>query len=224
MFLVIKSRFRTTLTRSAAGRTARAPLTPWASPRASRHARLNLEALDERLLLTGGPVTMPVPQLGSDYFLIKGAPSQVTAGTSFPVTVTEYSSSNGTVVTSASGLTASLNISVGGIATSVGSVPEGGSGKASVTLTKSEQVDALIATSGSLSNLKSYVSGATGIIQVNPAAASQFAVNSQATVTAGSGFTVQVTAEDRYDNPITYNGTVVFKSSDGQAVSGTGAS
>ena len=54
-------------------------------------------------------------------------------------------------------------------------------------------------------------------IAVTPAAVSQLVVTAPLTSTAGSPFSITVTARDAYDNTAVYAGTVHFQSSDGQA-------
>ena len=57
-----------------------------------------------------------------------------------------------------------------------------------------------------------------GNITVNPAAASKFLLSAPSSATAGTSFSLTVTAEDAYGNVATgYTGTVHFTSSDGQA-------
>jgi hypothetical protein len=59
----------------------------------------------------------------------------------------------------------------------------------------------------------------TATVTVNPAAASHFSLSAPASSTAGSAFSVTVTALDQFNNVATgYLGTVHFTSSDGQAV------
>jgi hypothetical protein len=72
------------------------------------------------------------------------------------------------------------------------------------------------------------ISGTSAPIRVSSAPASHFVLSVPATVTAGAGFQVAVTAEDPFNNIATgYGGTVMISSSDsaeGLAVSGTLAS
>jgi hypothetical protein len=59
------------------------------------------------------------------------------------------------------------------------------------------------------------ITGTQSGIAVSAAAATHFAVTSQATVTSGTGFTVTVTALDAYGNVVTgYRGKVHFSSTD----------
>src|SRR5207247_2656203 len=62
------------------------------------------------------------------------------------------------------------------------------------------------------------ITGTSGAVSVSPAAASVFTVTAPGTATAGTAFSVTVTAKDPYGNTATgYTGTVHFTSSDGAA-------
>ena len=63
------------------------------------------------------------------------------------------------------------------------------------------------------------ITGTSGTITVNAAAATHFSVSAPASATAGSAFSFTVTALDQFNNTATsYAGTVHFSSTDGQAV------
>jgi len=63
------------------------------------------------------------------------------------------------------------------------------------------------------------ITGTSTAVNVSPAAASQFTVTAPATATAGTAFSITVTAKDPYGNIATgYRGVAHFTSSDGQAV------
>jgi probable HAF family extracellular repeat protein len=63
------------------------------------------------------------------------------------------------------------------------------------------------------------LAGTDGGIQIGPAAASRLAITGPASVTAGAGFSITVTAYDAYGNVATgYLGTVTFKSSSASAI------
>jgi hypothetical protein len=143
------------------------------------------------------------------------APSTVTAGTPFSVTVTALDANNNTVT----GFTGTVHFS-----TSAGSAQlppdypfsptDAGSHTFSVTLSTTGS-DSLTVTSGSLTG--------TTTVTVNPASptVTHFAVSAPSAATAGTPFSVQVTALDANNNTVTgFTGTVHFTSSDGQA--GTG--
>ena len=62
------------------------------------------------------------------------------------------------------------------------------------------------------------VTGTSGAVTVNPAAATHFAISAPASVSQGAAFSFTVTALDAYGNVATgYVGTVHFTSSDGRA-------
>lgn len=88
-------------------------------------------------------------------------------------------------------------------------------GVATVNATLDKAGDATLkATAGSVTS-----SGHDGII-VEPAAATSFSISAPSSETAGTGFTVTVTAHDPYGNIATgYSGTATLTSSDGETVS-----
>lgn len=202
-------------------RPTRNRITAKAPKRAHRRSNPNLETLDGRLLLSAAPIMIqPPPE--TDYFEVTGVPSQVTAGTPFTITVTEYAYSTGKVVND-NGLEVSVAANVGGTDTSLGSVALNG-GKASVTLTKAEEVDGLFVTYGSISNPKTYITGYSSSILVNDAAPVKlFPSVSNSTQNAGTPFGVTIDGEDRYGNLFIYDGNVTITASDGQKVTTTGA-
>src|SRR5207253_3178931 len=64
----------------------------------------------------------------------------------------------------------------------------------------------------------STINGTSGSVTVSAAAASQFAVTAPSSATAGSAFSITITALDAFNNTATaYNGTVRFSSSDSAA-------
>ena len=142
--------------------------------------------------------------------VLVSAPATVTAGAAFKVTLTAEdsfgnieTSSGGTVpLTSSDGQTPSqtsitLTDGVGSVMTSL---------KNADTLT-------LAATDGS-------VTGTSGGITVNPGAASTFVVATPSTATAGNGFSVGLTAYDKYGNVATgFSGTAMLTTSDKQVAS-----
>jgi hypothetical protein len=80
---------------------------------------------------------------------------------------------------------------------------------------------AILSTAGTQSITATDTAGTNGTdagITVNPAAASKFIIGAPASSTAGSGFSVTVTARDPYNNTATsYASTVHFTSTDGLA-------
>jgi Ca2+-binding RTX toxin-like protein len=187
--------------------------------------RLHLEPLEDRLApallkspiaivptpVKPGPasVTANPPTVSS--FAVS-APSAVVADAGFSVTITAEDQ-NGNPVTSYSGpvtLTSSDNQPV---YVSAGTITlTNGTATVKATLNTADALT-LKATSGSLS-------GVSGNIAVSPAVAS-FAVSAPSTATAGTGFSVTITALDPFGNVVSgYNGPVTLTSSDGQAING----
>ena len=143
------------------------------------------------------------------------ASSTVTAGAGFSLKVTALDA-YGNVATTYGGkatLTASDGQSVSPSTVSFAS-STATPGVATVTAVL-DKVDTLTlsATAGS-------VKGTSNKITVNPAAAASFLLNAQNAVTAGTGFSLKVTALDAYGNVATgYNGKATLTASDGQSVS-----
>jgi hypothetical protein len=147
-------------------------------------------------------------------FAVSGFPSSTTAGVAGSFTVTAQNADGttatgytGTVHFSSSDGQAVLPVDYTFMAADQGihtfSAILKTAGTQSITATDS--------TTGSLT-------GSEAAITVTPAAASRFAVNAPAGSTAGSAFSVTLTARDPFNNTATgYTGAVHFTSSDGQA-------
>jgi hypothetical protein len=184
-----------------------------------RNARPSIEALEDRLVPTLGviPVGPHLPP-ETDMFSVIGAPSQLTAGSSFIVNVTEYVIATGQVA-NWSGYVP-LTSSDGGHSWAQGGVNlVNGRGSALVVLTVADTVT-VHATLGSLTNPKTYVTGATGPIVVTPGAAASLMVFTPSSAVVGQPFTVMVTALDAYGNVATgFNQVVGIRGNDGQALS-----
>jgi hypothetical protein len=167
----------------------------------------------------GMPVANP-PDVGAyqtkavSSFVISGAPSTVTAGTPFSVTITATDASNQTVT----GYTGPVTLySSDSPLIPVASVTlVNGTITAPVTLYKADTVQ-LTASAGS-------VKGTSGNITVNPGAAKSLSFIGSTMglgVTAGTHFTVAVTIQDAYGNTVTgYNGIAQLTCSDHQPVLG----
>jgi subtilisin-like proprotein convertase family protein len=159
------------------------------------------------------PVGSPAPAASS--FTVSGFPSSTTAGQAGRFTVTARDA-NGNVAT---GYTGTVH--------SASSAPQAGL-PADYTFTAadagSHTFSAALKTAGtqSLTVTDTAASGLTGTeagIAVSPAAASRLKVSAPAGATAGTAFSVTITALDAYGNTATgYAGTVHFASSDGRAV------
>jgi hypothetical protein len=138
------------------------------------------------------------------------APSTVTAGTGFSVTVTAKDT-YGNTATGYSG-TVALTSSDGQTLSQNSVTISHGLGSATVAL-KVADTTTLTATSGSLK-------GTSSSIAVSPGAISTFLVSAPSTATAGTGFSVTVTVKDAYGNTVTgASGTVALSSSDHQTIS-----
>ena len=150
------------------------------------------------------PPTGPV----SEFVVI--APMAATAGAIFLVSVTAQDASGHTATgfDGAVTLTSSDGQSVNLL--SPLTFRDGGA-VASAELDRADAV-ALTATSGT-------IAGTSGDISIAAAAACRFVVSAPGRATAGSGFTVSLTAEDAFGNTATgFGGAVALTSSDGQAV------
>ncbi len=202
-----------------AGNPARQPKRRVPSRRIGLRPSLAVEGLEDRLVMSNLPMPVHLPPPELDYFLVTGAPASVTAGTPFAVTVTEYAYATGKVTGTVN--SASMAIDFGGTDTPLPALSlSAGSGKDTITLTKAESGVEIFATSGSIQNIKSYVSGATAPITVNPAGMSQLIVSAPTTETSGKAFNVSITAKDKYGNIDTSYATApTFSASDGQTVS-----
>jgi len=145
-------------------------------------------------------------------FAVSGFPASTQAGTPGTFTVTALNA-DATVDTAYTG-TVSFT-STDGQATLPG-VYQFTSGDAGV-----HAFSATLKTAGTQSITASYgtATGSETAITVTPAAASHLAVSVPVSSTAGSAFSVTVTALDAYDNTATsYDGAVHFTTSDGQAI------
>ena len=138
------------------------------------------------------------------------APASATAGTSFNVTVTA-NSANGSVATGYSG-SVTLTASDGQAIDLVTARPfANGVAVETVTLFTADTLT-LTAAAGA-------VKGASASISVQSGAAFAFLFGAPSSVTAGTGFGVEVVAKDASGNTVTgFSGNVTFASSDGQTV------
>jgi subtilisin-like proprotein convertase family protein len=159
------------------------------------------------------PVGSPAPAATS--LAVSGFPSSTTAGQAGSFTVTARDA-NGNVAT---GYTGTVHFA--------SSDPQAGL-PADYTFTAADAgrhtFSAALNTAGTQSltatdTVNGSLTGAEAGIAVSPAGARRLKVSAPAAATAGTAFTVTVTALDAYGNTATrYAGTVHFTSSDGQAV------
>jgi subtilisin-like proprotein convertase family protein len=142
-------------------------------------------------------------------------PSGITAGSSFSITVTALDA-NGNTVT---GYTGTVQFrSSDGRATLPASYTFTAADKGVHTFSGLVLDTAGTQTVTVSDNASSAITG-RGSVAVSPAAASHLAVSVPAGATAGTAFSITVTAQDAFGNTATgYTGTVHFSSSDGQAV------
>jgi hypothetical protein len=146
-------------------------------------------------------------------FAVSGLPSSTTAGGAGTFTVTARTSSGAT----ATGYRGAVHFSSSDgqavlPADYTFTAADAGVHTFSATLTTAG-TQSLTATDAANASLTGSEMGIT----VNPAAATQFAVNAPAGSTAGSAFSVTLTALDPFNNTATgYTGVVHFTSSDGQ--------
>ena len=144
--------------------------------------------------------------------LVLSAPTAVTAGTSFSLTVTAENSSGATDTGYLGTIQfTSTDVQAGLPANFTFSTTDDGTSTFPVTL-KTAGSQSITATDTATAAITGTVSG----ISVSPAAASQFVLSGlPSTATVGVAETVTVTAKDPYGNVATgYTGTVQFTSSD----------
>jgi hypothetical protein len=160
-------------------------------------------------VLPGVPTTPAAASL-----TVSGFPSSTTAGVPGSVTVTAKNT-NGTMATGYTG-TVYFSSSDGQAAlpTEYTFVPGDAGVHTFSAILKTAGTQSLTATDTTTAIL----TGSEAGITVTPTAASQLVVTTPASSTAGSPFSVTLTARDPYNNTATgYTGTVHFTSSDGQA-------
>jgi uncharacterized repeat protein (TIGR01451 family)/LPXTG-motif cell wall-anchored protein len=169
------------------------------------------DTLDSSITGDSGPIV--VDAAAATHFGLS-APAAATAGTAFTFTVTALDQFNNTAT--GYGGTVHFSSSDGGAGTTLpaDATLTNGTGTFGATL-----VTAGTQTITATDTVTSSITGTTSVIVVNPAAATHFAVSAPATATAGSAFSLTVTALDQFDNTATgYGGIVHFTSTDGQAV------
>jgi subtilisin-like proprotein convertase family protein len=159
------------------------------------------------------PAGTPAPVTSS--LAVSGFPSSTTAGQAGSFTVTARDA-NGNVAT---GYTGTVHFTssdqLAGLPADYAFTPaDAGSHTFNATL-KTAGTQSLTVTDTAAGGLTGTETG----IAVSPAAASRLVVGAPATATAGTAFSVTVTAKDAYGNIATgYTGPIHFTSSDGQAV------
>jgi uncharacterized protein (TIGR03437 family) len=160
-----------------------------------------------------GSATIQVTALPATRFRID-APSGVTAGQGFAVTVTALDT-NGNPVTGYSGTVKLTSTDPHAPALGTVTLTNGAGTQSSAILTTAgTQTITGIAPGG--------LTGTSGTIATTAGAATTLAVSAPATVAAGTSFNVTVTARDAFGNTTSYAPTVTLTSTDTQA-SGMGA-
>jgi hypothetical protein len=163
--------------------------------------------------ITSGSATIQVTALPATRFRID-APSGVTAGQGFAVTITALDT-NGNPATGYSG-TVKLT-STDPQATLLGTVTlTNGTGALSSAIVKTAGTQTITGTA------PGGPTGTSGTIAVTAGAATALVVSAPTTVPAGTSFNVTVTARDAFGNTTSYAPTVTLSSTDPQA-SGMGA-
>jgi flagellin-like protein len=164
-------------------------------------------------------VSNPAPVL--DHFTFSTISSTQTAGTAFSITITAKDTS-GNTVTSYTG-TNTLTVSSGTINPTSTTAFTAGVWTGSVTITQA-------GTGLSISTTGGGKSGTSGTFTVNAGAASKFAFNTISTQTAGTAFSITITAQDAYGNTatsytgnptLTYSAGTISPTSSGAFTSGT---
>ncbi len=135
------------------------------------------------------------------YFEVSGFPSSTTAGVAHTITVTIYNA-DGNVNTNYAG-TVAITSSDGKAVLPANAGLTEGVGTFTITL-KTAGSQSITVTDTSNSSITGFQSGIT----VNPAGLDPFVFSTVATQTAGSAFSITITAEDMYGNTVTgYSGT-----------------
>jgi hypothetical protein len=162
-----------------------------------------------------GPYSLNGTSTQPSTFTVSGFPSSTTAGVAGTFTVMAENI-DGTTDTNYRGTVhfSSSDVQAGLPAVYTFTAADAGVQVFSATL-KTAGSQALTATDTTTAT----ITGSEAGIAVNPAAATQFAVRAPAGSTAGSAFSVTLTALDPFNNSATgYTGAVHFTSSDGQVV------
>jgi FKBP-type peptidyl-prolyl cis-trans isomerase 2 len=161
---------------------------------------------------TGGSTAVSA---GTATAFVVTEPGTATPGTSFTISITAKDAFGNTVTGFAGSVTLTAS---DGQTVHLAAAPAFVNGVASVTVTLDTTDNVtLTATSGSIHGIGSNIS-------VGQGAATTFVVTEPATATAGTSFTITITAQDAYGNTVTgFAGSVALSDSDGQTVHVTGS-
>jgi hypothetical protein len=158
-----------------------------------------------------GTATLTVSAAAATHYIVS-APATATGNVAFSFTVTALDPFNNTATAYAG--TAHFTSTDGAASLPANSTLTNGTGTFSATL-RTGGAQTITATD----TLSPGITGTSNTITVTPATATHFLVTAPATATAGSAFTLTVTAQDAGNSTVTtYSGIVHFTSSDGQAV------
>ena len=161
--------------------------------------------------ITGTSGTVTVNAGAATHYTVS-APATATAGTAFSFTVTALDQFNNTATGYAG--TVHFTSTDGQAVLPANSTLTNGVGTFSATL-KTVGSQTLTATD----TVTASITGTSGTVTVNAAAATHYTVSAPATDLSGTPFSFTVTALDQFNNTATgYSGTVHFTSSDAQAV------
>jgi hypothetical protein len=195
-------------------------------PRPNKNKRrlsLTVEALEDRTVPTVVPTWpgghQPIQHPGALSLSITGVPSQIKAGTSFAVSVTEYNANTGAVSSNTGSVALTENIGgYYGTARSLGSVTlTAGRGTAVVTPVVAGNAD-IIADAGPV-NYNSLELWTWSSLVVIPGPAVSVGVSAPTTMYQGVPAAVSFTAKDAYGNTATsYNQTISLSASDHEVV------
>jgi hypothetical protein len=161
--------------------------------------------------ITGSSSAIAVSPSAATHFAVS-APSSATAGVAFTFTVTALDAFNNTAT--GYGGTAHFTGSDGNATLPADGKLGNGAGTFSATL-RTAGGQRLTATD----TASSAITGPSGTVTVDPAAATHFTVSTPSSATAGVALSFTVTAQDAFNNTATaYGGTAHFSSGDGHAV------
>ena len=160
--------------------------------------------------ITGASNTIAVSAVAATHLAVS-APASATAGSAFNFTVTALDQFNNTAT--GYGGTVHFTSTDGAASLPANTTLTSGTGTFSATL-KTAGNQTITGTD----TVTASITGTSGTVTVNSAAATHFSVVAPASATAGTAFNLTVTALDQFNNTATgYAGTVHFTSTDGSA-------
>jgi len=167
--------------------------------------------------ITGTSGTITVNPGAATHFVV-AAPPTANAGTAFSVTVTAEDQYNN-VATGYRGTAHFTTTDLGAVTLPANYTFVAGDNGVHTFAAGVKLVTAGIRTVSATDTVTGTITGTSANITVSPAAATHFVVAAPGVATAGTAFSVTVTAEDQYNNVATsYVGTAHFTTTDGGAV------